>query len=116
VDQQPVEAALDRQILAMFGNAIRSDSVERDVIERQFAMKSSTLDSWTTIITRTLERYSPPMTAMLEIRPSQNHWKEMVKKALKTSQKGGYEEVNDAAATIIFFRHCCIFYVQKAAI
>jgi hypothetical protein len=83
VGQLPVEGAIDRQILTFFGNAIRADSVERDIIERQLAMKSGSSSSWVLTVTKILDKYSLPNTlSLLETRPSKEHWRQMVRRSV----------------------------------
>ena len=76
----PIEAKIHRSQLTLFGNIIRQDCVERDLVMRQLAVKDSSSKSWFIMLQETLLRYNLPSAyALLENPPEKKSWKLEVK-------------------------------------
>jgi hypothetical protein len=54
--QLPIEAIIHKRILTVFGDSVRSESTERDVVMRQLAMKSIPSNSWVNTARQILQK------------------------------------------------------------
>ena len=81
----PIEGTLDKNYLSFFGNIIRHDSVEKNIIRRQLAVKDQSTHSWTRNIKEILNKYDLPSAyTLLHDPPSKHRWKKMITNAVNT--------------------------------
>ena len=80
----PLEAHLDLRVLSLFNRAVAlKGSLERDILERQLAMKDLGSKSWTTVVRETLNKYSLPSAYdVLNFPRSKEQWKHTTKTAI----------------------------------
>ncbi len=77
----PVEAHLHKKILTLLVNMMRrKDSVEREVVQRQLAMKSNKSCSWVIMAKGLLQVYNLPSAfLLLKDTPTKPQWRALVK-------------------------------------
>ena len=77
----PVEADLHIKILNQLGNILRSTGVERDIAERQLALKKDSSSSWFIYVKKILEKYDfPSIYDLLNDPPVKTLWNLNIKK------------------------------------
>ena len=76
----PVSGIIDKKILSMLGNILRSSSsVEYSILMRQLAVKNIKSSSWIILARRTLSRYQlPSLFALTKSIPTKATWKRIV--------------------------------------
>jgi hypothetical protein len=81
----PTEALHHKNILTFFGNCLRRDnSIEKQIIIRQLAMKEMNSSSWIILVRELLYKYQLPSAFKLASNPpSKPRWNKMVKKAVE---------------------------------
>ena len=79
----PVEADLHIKILNQLGNILRSTGVERDIAERQLALKKDSSSSWFIYVKKILEKYDfPSIYDLLNDPPVKTLWNLNIKKTI----------------------------------
>ena len=79
----PVEADLHIKILNQLGNILRSTGVERDLAERQLALKKDSSSSWFIYVKKILEKYDfPSIYDLLNDPPVKTLWNFKIKKTI----------------------------------
>ena len=80
-------------MLNLFGRWIASDGIERDIAERQLAMKSISEHRWFNRIKLLLEIYKLPVASyLMDNVPSRSKWKKMVNKAINLAVETQWRE------------------------
>ena len=75
-------------MLNLYGRLIASDGIERDIAERQLAIKSVTEHIWFNRIRILLEIYKLPAASnLMDNVPSRSKWKKMVNKAINLAEE-----------------------------
>ena len=82
----PLEAIHHRNVLTLYARMLRrEDSVERDIIARQLAVKDMTSNSWVILVRELLCKYDLPSAfELLRSPPRKVVWKKKVKEAINT--------------------------------
>ena len=89
----PLEKVIHKNMLNLFGRWIVSDGIERDIAERQLALKSVTEHSWFNRIKLLLEIYKLPAAShLMDNVPSKSKWKKMVNKAINLAVETPWRE------------------------
>ena len=89
----PLEKAIHKNMLNLFGRWIASDGIERDIAERQLALKSVKEHSWFNRIKHLLEIYKLPAASHLMYNVSSKYkWKKMVNKAINLAVETPWRE------------------------
>ena len=100
----PIQAQLDIKILCFFVSLLRRpESIERDIIERQLAMKNlqSQSHSWTVMVRKLLLKYQLPSAFdLLQDPPKKDPWKKRVKLHVTEQWEKENEEVDESPAVI----------------
>ena len=76
----PIEGELHKRMLKTFGNIIRNEnSVEKDIVHRQLAMKSINSGSWFPKVSEIADKYELPSPHdIIENPPSKSQWNKTV--------------------------------------
>ncbi|MEW8546489.1 MAG: reverse transcriptase domain-containing protein, partial [Candidatus Thiodiazotropha sp.] len=78
--QLPVEAEIHKRRLALYGNIVRKDCIERELAYRQLALKDSASKSWFISLQEILYRYGlPNAQELLDSPPEKIGWKVKVR-------------------------------------
>ena len=89
----PLEKVIHKNMLNLFGRWIASDGIERDIAERQLAMKSVTEHSWFNRIKLLLEIYKLSAAShLMDNVPTRSKWKKMVYKAINLTVETQWRE------------------------
>jgi hypothetical protein len=80
----PIESRIHKLALGMYANICRtSNSIEREIAERQLGMKAINDNSWFSKLKQILAIYELPSSHnILDLPPTKNAWKKMVNKAV----------------------------------
>ena len=82
----PIEAYIDSQVLNLFIRILNlGEAKEKDILQRQLALKDLDSLSWTQKVRKTLHKYHLPSAFdLLEKPPYKSHWKRQVHHAIAT--------------------------------
>ncbi|KAK3102011.1 hypothetical protein FSP39_008101 [Pinctada imbricata] len=79
----PIEAEIDRKILTQLMQIFRGEDIEKDIAERQLAVKDSTSNSWFIYAGKILEKYDlPKIHDLLRTPIAKGVWKKQLTESI----------------------------------